>query len=482
MARSSISRRRSKSAGFPWTKVIVIFVIVLFSGLVVTGGVIGAIVWIKHRKTDKNEKTEVLVDAPVTDPGDPPVPRDPMTTVVPNYRGQDPLNASQQFRMLLNELDTKEPGWRLAEVERARPEVPPNRNGAIYVLHAFELMGTHHFNNDGKLKILAAHETMTSHDKKYLMDELTKCSSAVGQLRKLAKFPEGRFRVVWTSDPIDTKLTHLGAIARVAPVLYYDTLRLAEFGKADQCIDNVKALIHLARYVREEPTALAQMVRVAVLNYALGALENTLALKVSVSDDTLLSVQQLLEEDAKWPDRYNIFRGERAGFHCAFTNRANGDCPQNNVILTDNDHRVWLSLMTRLVNWSHQPPTQPDPVFNQIESDMRSAPEAVRKVFIASSKMHVAEAKIHTRLSAAVAALRVERYRLKNSAWPSDLGPNPPVDSWAGLPLKWAERQEGIAIYSAFNAPDSGGDFNMINGTSEKTNIGFRLLDPEKRH
>jgi hypothetical protein len=471
-------RRRSKTAASPWGKAALIFVIILVGGLVLVGGVIGTIVWIKHHKSDKKDD---FVDSPVTDPGDPPMPREPLTSVVPQFRGQDPLQPSPQMRQLLNELDFKDPGWRLGDLERARAEIPLERNGAVYALHCFDLMGERKFNENARFDFPAPHQTLSKDERKNLVDELGKFSSVIGQARKLARFPEGRFRLVWSTSVLDTKLKHLSYSAILSRILVYDGLRLAEKGDSEKCLDNIRALINLSHYYREEPGAIAVLTRIIGLGFAVNLLENLLARKTDLSDDSLADMESLLLKEIDWPDMYHVFRGERGWFHADLTNRTNGDVPWPGNPINDNDHRVWLSLMTRLVEWSRTPPKQPDPIFAQIESDILSSPENVRKIFIAASKIHLSVAKVHTRVRTAVAALRAERYRLKNGSWPKDLGADCPVDAWAGQPLKLAVQSQGITIYAVIDAPDSGGDFDRINKHEGATNIGFRLLDPDKR-
>ncbi len=468
-------RKRSKPTASPWGKAVLIFVIMLVGGLVLAGGVIGGIYWFKHHKRDD------LVDAQVTDPGDPPMPREPLTSVLPQFRGQDPLQASPEMRQLLNDLDLKDPGWRLADLERARPEIPLERNGAVYALHCFDLMGERKFDEKAKLDFPAPHESLSKAGRKNLADELGKFSSVIGQARKLARFPEGRFRLVWSVNVLDTKLPHTQHSATLSRILAYDGLRLAENGDSEKCLDDIRALINLSHYYREEPGAISVLVRIAGLALAMNLLENVLARKTDLSDDSLAAMESLLLKEIDWPDLYYIFRGERGWFHADLTNRTNGDVPWIGNPINDNDHRVWLGLMTRLVDWSRTPPQQPDPVFAQIETSIYAAPENVRKIFIAASKIHLSVARAHTRMRSAVAALRAERYRLKNGSWPKELGADSPVDAWAGQPLKLAVQPQGITIYALIDASDSGGDFDRINKKEGATNIGFRLLDRGRR-
>jgi hypothetical protein len=85
------------------------------------------------------------------------------------------------------------------------------------------------------------------------------------------------------------------------------------------------------------------------------------------------------------------------------------------------------------------------------------------------------------RLRSSVAAIAVERYRLLTGDWPASLNviptailPEVPIDPFDGKPLKLARRPDGVTIYSVGrNGTDDGG--------SEKSDLVFRLFDPNQR-
>jgi hypothetical protein len=106
--------------------------------------------------------------------------------------------------------------------------------------------------------------------------------------------------------------------------------------------------------------------------------------------------------------------------------------------------------------------------------------------------MKVGEATIrdNARLSCCVVALAAERFRLKHQRWskaldelvPAFLAELPP-DPYLGAPLRYADRDDGVVIYSVGrNRQDDGGE-DLRNGWNaySTADLGLRLWSPEKR-
>src|SRR5262249_52607948 len=87
-------------------------------------------------------------------------------------------------------------------------------------------------------------------------------------------------------------------------------------------------------------------------------------------------------------------------------------------------------------------------------------------------------------------ALAAERFRLRHKRWPNelrDLVPAflaaVPLDPHVNRPLRLARREDGIAVYSVGpDREDHGGVLEQDGeGKQEKSDIGLRLWNPEKR-
>jgi hypothetical protein len=432
------------------------------------------------KKNDKSSKSsDSFLEVELPDPVKPPVPTESLTTVFPKVRGKDPLQPSAELRTVLSDLDFKDPGWRLTDIESRRPVLDAEKNGAIYFLYAANLIADNDLMIDDPFK--GPHHGVSGGDLRSIVAELRKLATPLASARKLKDFPQGRFRLDIQPNPMDTRVQHLQKVRRVAKLLYFDAIRLAEKGEVDECLDDVRAIIHLTRYIAGEPTTIAQLVRVAVLVWALEALEYGLAMKAGASDKALAQMQKLLEEDGNWAALYYLLRNERATWHAVWTNTANGDTAMK-YSYTDKDHLDYLNFITRAVNWAATAPEKRDRDLAEITTAYAGASEAVRSSLPDVPKIAKAVLNIECRLQAAAAAVQLERARIKDGHWPDSLGAKPPKDAYSGQPFKIVKQPQGRAVYCLFNGGDSAGTFDNLNEkTDAPHNLGFRLLDPDQR-
>lgn len=107
----------------------------------------------------------------------------------------------------------------------------------------------------------------------------------------------------------------------------------------------------------------------------------------------------------------------------------------------------------------------------------RNNPEAEAN----ASMLAAAEAIMRNRagLRATAVAMHVEAYRMEHGRWPaalSDLGIDIPDDPFTGKPLLYRQSPDGVVVYSVGDdLSDDGGN------VEERLDVGFRLLDPDKR-
>jgi hypothetical protein len=310
----------------------------------------------------------------------------------------------------------------MEDLEGARKTVPPEKNGAFYVMHVGQMLGDDKINDTADSRHIPVpypmHSRLTREQRKHIGQVLKTHAAAVVQARKLAQFPEGRYRITVDRVTIDTKLPHLQC-RNVAALLFFDALRHAELGEPEKCMTSVKAIIFLSRYVRDEYSSIAQLVRIAVLSYALSALEYGLTMEQSASDATLAEIQRLLLDDGSFPGL----------MHCY----------------------------------------------------IRAVTTPIKALFPAASKINRAVIRRQCELRAAAAALQMERDRLRTGHWADDSGPDWPLDAWAGLPFKLGKPAEGRSVYCLIQATDLQGDFDSLNPANSDGNFGFRLLYPERR-
>src|ERR1051326_3200159 len=250
------------------------------------------------KKKPKGSESSDYLSIEVGDPGKPPTPNQPLVTVFAQVRAKDPGMPTPDLRNVLNDLDNKDPGWRINDIDGRRPVLEPEKNGAIYALHVMDTASDNIKEIEDPFQ--GPHHQISKDECKRFVDELRTQAQPLAEARKLRDFPQGRFRLEIKANTMDTLLPHLQKIRKVARLLLFDAYRLAEKGDVDECLDDVKAMIYLTRYGAWEPTTIAQLVRVVILVMTLEALEYGLASKANASDKKLAEIQSLLEEDGNW--------------------------------------------------------------------------------------------------------------------------------------------------------------------------------------
>ena len=102
----------------------------------------------------------------------------------------------------------------------------------------------------------------------------------------------------------------------------------------------------------------------------------------------------------------------------------------------------------------------------------------------------MASIRDQARLSCLLSALASERFRLAHKRWPKDLQelvptylPEVPIDPFDGKPTKFAQREDGIVIYSVDkDGQDNGGDIHKKSPEDDNPkDLGIRLWNPDHR-
>ncbi len=108
----------------------------------------------------------------------------------------------------------------------------------------------------------------------------------------------------------------------------------------------------------------------------------------------------------------------------------------------------------------------------------------------AIDRVGMAAIRDQARLSCLHTALAAERFRLAHKRWPKDLKElvpgylaQVPIDPFDGQPFKFAQREDGIVIYSVDkDGQDNGGDIHKQSPEDDNPkDLGVRLWNPDHR-
>jgi hypothetical protein len=320
--------------------------------------------------------------------------------------------------------------------------------------------------------------------------KMTELASALAAARKLRTYPQGRFRLEYKLNVLDTLVPHLQDLASVRSVLGYDALLQAIDGNGEAAMESCLGLLYGCRYTVEEPQLISLQVRNAVYLVDLGLIERVLTAKKGPSDKLLLEVQNLLVEEGNRPTLYNALRGERASFHYLMSNVANGDVTVPGLTWNGDDHAWYLEFMNKALFAATATPADISAKVGELGTTALGAPASVKALIPDVVKIYHPTMACSARLRAASVGLAVERYRLKNGKWPVSLNALVPdyiralpIDPGNGQELRFAVLPEGVAIYfnPGMNEIKETGAFERINQDYDRGDQGFRLLAETRR-
>ncbi len=418
---------------------------------------------------------------------------------------------TKKLENTLAEIDRAEPGWRLADIEAAREQMPEDENSARVVVAAAKLLpkGWPSTEFADRFAYLAPEEQLVPEDFARLTKELNAVQPALKEARKLVEKPRGRHHLTYARFVFDTLLADQQETRRVVGLLNYDALRNDQKRDMKAALLSSRAVLNAARSLGDEPFAISQLVRISGVILACRALERTLAQGEPVPE-MLAALQQALGGEDAFADLLIVARGERASLHEAFETIERGDVPLNHPFFGPRPsweeyvygwfnrekfreaHPTMLAMMSRFVAIAQLPMHEQAAADGQLHLELldlkHSNPLAV--LFIpALNKMNDASRRKHAYLRCMTVALAAERYRREKKAWPDTIDqlcpqflPATPLDPFDGRPLRYHRVEDGVVIYSvAADATDNNGNLDREHPNQPGVDIGCRLWDVAKR-
>jgi hypothetical protein len=409
-------------------------------------------------------------------------------------------------------LDETDPNWRLADLERAREEIPEHENSARVVVAVTRLL-PRGWPSPGfyeRFQDLPPNEQLNAEQTELLEAEMKAHAGAVEQARRLADMPRGRHRLKWEFNTIGTLLPDQQECRKVANLLQYDALLRGQQGDADGALRSCRGIINAGRSLGDEPLMISALIRGAIIAVGASAAERVLAQGVA-GDAELARLQELLALEDQHPTMRIAVRGERASSYDLLSKMADGRIRGAEIdAMIDGQQRSWwkswwrgsvgrrepvyaLKTMTKMVDATKLPESEQPEAEKTYEREVKGlGREALYVRLLAPAVANVGRSI--RRKTASVRCLMVlaavERYRLKNDGkWPESLAalrpeflkeiPNDPFD---GKPLRYKKLPDGVLVYSVGeDGVDDGG--NVVRGkpTTKGTDQGYRLWDEAKR-
>lgn len=420
----------------------------------------------------------------------------------------------------LAETDEDDPDWKWEAIVAGRPVIPDDENSARVIHEAAELLTQPRAfrTPEGNAK-----ELLDGGPPNRLLDEtrlaavreaLEQNDSAVQRAATLSRFSRGRIDVVLTPDVLSSLMPLHQRCGSVLRILEFDSERILHSDRPRTAIDRIQAMLAISGAVRDDPFAIAQLVRTATRMAIVRNIERSVALQEIPDADCARLMTDLLTEASE-----NLLlpaiRGERAQRHFLFGNLESGRVPLAALSspnpadyagpnLRDrfnswcyacrlaDDHAQSLRLLNDAVRIARLPIEERGPEWADFDVTMRAAKAQAEKegrwlvsVFMMSNlpSVHRATVRDMACLRCAIAALAAERFRLARQRWPTSLDELCPdflaaalVDPSNGEPLSFDRRDDGLTIRAAGIETRNAAVPSLRRGDPV-----FRLWNPDQR-
>jgi len=415
---------------------------------------------------------------------------------------------ADRLQALLADLDHNEPGWRFAERQARIPVLPDEANSALLIAR-LKLPAPRTLD---ALSVIAPNMVLTPIEAAKVKAYLESVEVKLGEARRVADLPDGRFPLTIADDFISTLLPHVQQVREFCFALRAAAVWQAQHGNLEQAVQDVQASVHAARTLRHEPFLVSHLVRLAALNEACATMERLVAqghpsAKLLESAQTLFSKEQVVDG---W---FDAMAGERAGMHELFERIAQGKVDPASIrgwmgfrrrwhdsisdhftALSARASHIWmLEHFTAKLATRELPAKERRQRIAELREEAALAPALARELLVPPFRdTYDPPLRVQAKLNATVAGLAAERYRLKHQRWPKTLDElvpefldSVPVDPYDDEPLRYRATRDGVVVYSA--GPDGAFTGDARDGPvapdtpSDLPAHEFRLWNVDKR-
>ena len=477
------------------------FLGVIFTCIVLVGG--GGTLWFIAKNQIKNQ------------PADADGQLNPELDQTESTKNQAANVSDPELEKIIAELDQKEPGWRIEELEAKRKVLTPEENSALVISESYKLLGNFEQRKPlwelGKLPDIAAiksspQQLLTPPSINLIKTTLGAFQPSLDEAKKVAKLPEGRFEITYAPNIANTILSPLDATGAITDLLTIDAFIQAQDGKSQQAMESTRAIFNIARSVGEIPFPISYQVRGRICAQSIRMLELTIALG-EPSKDSLSQFQSLLENEASFPMFLHIAKANRASNYAVLSSlKKDKDMIKNLKGIFDlkDDEAIATKLVLEeptILSWLLKYSNSLVAIANLPQQDQQ---KAVTELALKLNEKNMLFVKLFTSppkkiwetshsnlaiLNCAITSLAMERYRITNGKWPRKLDElvpeylaKLPTDPFNGEPLLVGTIPGGLVIYSVGpDLQDNNGLIDDSKPTKEGTDIGFRLWEVPMR-
>jgi hypothetical protein len=430
--------------------------------------------------------------------------------------------ADRELAEVVAEIDRTDPDWRLEQIQEKRKSYSPEENAADTVLAARQLLPPGWpptvTTEDGVIASLGdrvsglppevqADEALARDLRAGLAADGVK--DALAMTERLSRQTGGRFNITYGPNPLDAPSPYQDVRAAIALLRNLAVLQDQD-GQADASLATARRIVIAGRGIGDEPSMIAQLVRVAAHSIAVQSVERALAQGLP-SGEALAQTQRLLAEDAAEPLFVYALRGERASQHRLIELIKSGEgtligTPPSNwrervdqVHLSQaarRGHAEMLRTLNRALEVARRDPEGQAEELQRLDAELDHRAESrrgkdvlINLLMPAVSKMCLTFQRDRAIVRGAVVGLALERYRLDTEHWPEKLGQlvpaylsAVPTDPFDGKELRYRKLADGVIVYSVGpDRQDNGGALNRANPLMPGTDLGFRLWDATAR-
>jgi hypothetical protein len=421
--------------------------------------------------------------------------------VIGGYRLFVLLRDYDELRRAVAEIEKTEAGWRMADLEAQRADVPDEENGALCVEAANESLPRPLANSPewNDVENVGLRTRFTAKQLQMLRNEMKRDAAAVTEARKLADLPRGRFHVAWTRTLLDREPPHVALPRDLVWLLHGDVLLRTAEGDYDGALLSCRAAWNAGRSFGDEPYMAAQSSRLSCRSSALLSMERVLA-QGQPSPSALKPLLAALLDEDRQPLVLIGWRGERAALYDLMEAHRDGEISNaSSMELSRRDVAAkTMQVLTRMIEIiKESPPMEQTPQIRELAlslkgsaGDKPSLPCVAAQSYLMS--LHSFRLKFlrqQAMLRSAAVALAAEIHRqTHHGRWPErleelapDLLAEVPLDPFDGRPLRYHIQKESIIVYSVgVDGVDDGGKIDDPS-PFEITDIGIRLWNVEQR-
>ena len=479
------------------------FLGVIFTCIVLVGG--GGTLWFIAKNQIKNQ------------PADADGQLNPELDQTESTKNQAANVSDPELEKIIAELDQKEPGWRIEELEAKRKVLTPEENSALVISESYKLLGNFEQRKPlwelGKLPDLdmvaiksSPQQLLTPPSINLIKTTLGAFQPSLVEARKVTKLPQGRFKITYSLDFFSTTLNFLSEMDSIEHLLALDVLIQAQDGKSQQAMESTLASFNIARSSREIPFVISYYHQIKIYIKSIRNLEQTIALG-EPSKDSLSQFQSLLENEASFPMFLHIAKANRASNYAVLSSlKKDKDMIKNLKGIFDlkDDEAIATKLVLEeptILSWLLKYSNSLVAIANLPQQDQQ---KAVTELALKLNEKNMLFVKLFTSppkkiwetshsnlaiLNCAITSLAMERYRITNGKWPRKLDElvpeylsKLPTDPFNGESLLVGTIPGGLVIYSVGpDLQDNNGLVDDLNPLKEGTDIGFRLWEVPMR-